>query len=699
MNPHLQAERAKATFSVPRMTNLLDDGGTVRRRYLERLIEDDPVFANADNSHLSRTNRHVRAMGKAVRLIELCRELNFGVEKNDGEIMYDVDFWTLVAAVADDPLPISLHWIMFIPNIKALCDDEQQSYWLPKCRDYQVIGCYAQTELGHGSNVRGLETTATYSNHGFVIHTPTLTATKFWPGTLGKTANHAMVIARLIDGEGVDRGIHNFIVPLRDLKTHQLLPGVTTGDIGPKIGYNNMDNGYCRFKNVWIPRRNMAMRFAGVDEQGRYYKKSSSTGNSTSEDGSGAAAKIAYITMMQVRSMICSSASTYLAMACTIVLRYSAVRHQGYGRDGTMEVPVLDYTQQQFRLLPLLAASYGFYFTGQYLHRRLRTVEGHLLQGTAHKLHVTDVHATSSALKSYMTTLAADGIEECRRACGGHGFLASSGLPELYTTYLQNPTVEGDNHMLPQQVIKVLLKLVTAVRRGDGEEYESCDSYGLVPSLQRIIKNGGVSSNVRTSDATSSLKSLLDAFAHRSARLLISVASLLQSQIQKGVSPHDAWNQGLVEMARASKAYSQFLILRIFIHDGTTQTPSPHVQAPEVVVLTDMARLLALYWMVQDSGDFMEDGYMTSMDGARKALMVSLSTVRTNAVPLVDAWDFSDFRLKSTLGRYDGNVYEAIMEAASREPLNRTDPGPAYEPHLKRLIVDGVGAASRRSRL
>jgi acyl-CoA oxidase len=103
--------------------------------------------------------------------------------------------------------------------------------------------------------------------------------------------------------------------------------------------------------------------------------------------------------------------------------------------------------------------------------------------------------------------------------------------------------------------------------------------------------------------------------------------------------------------------------------------------------------------MVQDSGDFMEDGYMTSMDGARKALMVSLSTVRTNAVPLVDAWDFSDFRLKSTLGRYDGNVYEAIMEAASREPLNRTDPGPAYEPHLKRLIVDGVGAASRRSRL
>ena len=32
-------------------------------------------------------------------------------------------------------------------------------------------------------------------------------------------------------------------MPLRDAATHELLPGVHTGDIGPKIGYNTMDNG------------------------------------------------------------------------------------------------------------------------------------------------------------------------------------------------------------------------------------------------------------------------------------------------------------------------------------------------------------------------------------------------------------------------------------------------------------------------
>ena len=79
-----------------------------------------------------------------------------------------------------------------------------------------------------------METTATFvpeskgglkGGGSFVIHSPTLTSSKFWPGSLGRTANHAMVIANLIDGQGVDRGIHNFLVPLRSMKDHSLLPG------------------------------------------------------------------------------------------------------------------------------------------------------------------------------------------------------------------------------------------------------------------------------------------------------------------------------------------------------------------------------------------------------------------------------------------------------------------------------------------
>ena len=40
-----------------------------------------------------------------------------------------------------------------------------------------------------GSNVQGLETTATYdkATQEFVIHTPVLTASKWWIGSLGRT--------------------------------------------------------------------------------------------------------------------------------------------------------------------------------------------------------------------------------------------------------------------------------------------------------------------------------------------------------------------------------------------------------------------------------------------------------------------------------------------------------------------------------
>jgi acyl-CoA oxidase len=69
--------------------------------------------------------------------------------------------------------------------------------------DLHILGCYVQTEMGHGSNVAGLETTATFDKEKdeFIIHTPNIRATKFWPGSLGTVATHAVVFARLKIGE------------------------------------------------------------------------------------------------------------------------------------------------------------------------------------------------------------------------------------------------------------------------------------------------------------------------------------------------------------------------------------------------------------------------------------------------------------------------------------------------------------------
>lgn len=134
--------------------------------------------------------------------------------------------------------------------------------------------CYLQTELGHGTNVASLETTATYipSSREFEIHSPTLTSTKWWVGALGKTATHGVVQARLILPSGKDVGPHLFFVQLRSLEDHKALPGITIGDIGPKAngGYSAVDNGYARFDRVRIPREHMLSAFASVTPEGQY---------------------------------------------------------------------------------------------------------------------------------------------------------------------------------------------------------------------------------------------------------------------------------------------------------------------------------------------------------------------------------------------------------------------------------------------
>ena len=49
-------------------------------------------------------------------------------------------------------------------------------------------------------------------------------------------------------------GVHAFLTPLRDEHTHRPFKGITIGDIGPKIGFNSIDNGFARFDHVRIPR-------------------------------------------------------------------------------------------------------------------------------------------------------------------------------------------------------------------------------------------------------------------------------------------------------------------------------------------------------------------------------------------------------------------------------------------------------------
>jgi acyl-CoA oxidase len=150
---------------------------------------------------------------------------------------------------------------MFCTSVESFADDEQKKVWMPEIMNFNILGCYAQTEIGHGSDVASLKTTATYDmkTDEFVLNTPSIDATKWWPGEMGRLANFACVFARLVipdpdSGDVNDYGIAPFLCQIRDRDTHKHMPGIKTGDMGPKFGYGSKDNGWMTLDNVRIPR-------------------------------------------------------------------------------------------------------------------------------------------------------------------------------------------------------------------------------------------------------------------------------------------------------------------------------------------------------------------------------------------------------------------------------------------------------------
>lgn len=114
------------------------------------------------------------------------------------------------------------HGTVYFTLSRIFCFFLQAQYWVPLAENFRIIGTYCQTELAHGSNVAGLETTADFdeSTDEWVINTPSLQATKWWPGGLAKSSTHCVCMARLRI-RGKDYGVHPFIVQVRD--SHELV--------------------------------------------------------------------------------------------------------------------------------------------------------------------------------------------------------------------------------------------------------------------------------------------------------------------------------------------------------------------------------------------------------------------------------------------------------------------------------------------
>ncbi|ETI57005.1 hypothetical protein F441_00607 [Phytophthora nicotianae CJ01A1] len=659
----LRRERQCNDIDVELLADALRGGREAnrRRKLMVELVRRHPVLSQRNSIYQNHEQCCAEGLKKAFHYIKLVQDQCVDDPRDQQELY----------VALGERLPLEVHRAMFIPTLENQADSAQQAKWLPLARSFKIIGAYAQTELGHGSNVQGIETTAMYDKETqmFVINSPTLTSRKWWPGGLGKTATHAIVHAKLYIDED-NKGVQAFIVPLRSLKNHTPLPGIEMGDIGPKVGFNSLDNGYAVFRNVRIPRRNMLMKYAKVRKDGTFIKPKSS--------------KLVYLTMTQVRAYLILKLSFILGAATTITTRFSAARVQGKRakcNDLTKEYQVLDYQNQQHVLLPLIGLAYAANFAGRAitaLHDdTLELVKrGHGSFAT----QIAEVHAVSSGLKALLADRVNDGIEQCRRLCGGCGFLQSSNLAHLFAENVGACTFEGTFDVLVQQHARHLLKAHARLSRSKVSGVDEEETPTSFLRFADLYNDPRLRCNAYRAEDFGKFHVLTDALEVRAAR---SIQRLVEAMETSG----NDRNSCMLLMTTVSTHHAELMLLKSFI-SGVYSLPAGKTKA----AVAQLCQLFGASLLVRGLGVFRQDDYFSNAQGemVHQHLQKLLVPVRRNAVRLTDAWDFSDFELNSTIGRYDGDIYRALVEQTKREPLNASQVIDEYDKYLRPLIQSAL---------
>ena len=499
-------------------------------------------------------------------------------------------------------------------SVLYLGTEKHHRKYLRQIGSLQLPGCFAMTETGHGSNVKGLEITATYDHQeGMItIHTPHEQAGKEYIGNAALHGQMATVFAKLIIN-GVDYGVNAFIVPLRD-KEGNLLPGVRIEDNGHKMGLNGVDNGRIWFERVKIERDAMLDKYASIDENGKFTSAISSDNRR-------------FFTMLSTlvggRVGIARSAMSAAKSGLTIAVKFANQRKQ-FGPENGEEVPILNYRTHQRRLLPLLADAYACHFGLRYLTQRFlnRTEED-----------MKEVEALAAGLKAWSSWNTTHTLQECREAMGGKGYLSENRIDRLKNDTDIYTTFEGDNTVLMQLVAKSRLAEFK-------KEFADINFFGMVNYITDKARISLSEKNPIAIRDTSSAHLLdhnfhLRAFQYREMSILKSAATRFKHYIDQGMDSFDAFNQTQYHMLKVGFAYIERVILEQFVAEvQLVEDPSSRE------VLTKVCQLFALSHLEREKGWYLENGYM---DGVKtKAIRREINNLcwelRKEANGLVDAF-------------------------------------------------------------
>ncbi|MEQ8473269.1 MAG: acyl-CoA dehydrogenase [Marinoscillum sp.] len=499
-------------------------------------------------------------------------------------------------------------------SVNFLGTEKHHKKYLNAIGKLDLPGCFAMTETGHGSNVKGLETTATYHHkkRSIIINTPNDNAGKEYIGNAALHGQKATVFAKLII-DGVDYGVNAFVVPLRN-KDGSVYPGVEIKDCGHKMGLNGVDNGRIWFTEVEIPLDDMLDRFASIDKNGKFQSPITSDNRR-------------FFTMLGTlvggRIGIPRSGLSALKSGVTIAIKHGDKRKQ-FGPENGEEVPILNYRTHQRRLMPIVAQSYALHFALQYLTERFlnRTDDD-----------IQEIEALAAGLKALTTWKVTAGLQECREACGGKGYLSENRIDRLKNDTDVYTTFEGDNTVLMQLVAKSRLSEFK-------KEFSDSNLFGILGYVANQAKISLTEMNPVTIRNTDS-EHLLDfefhlaAFRYREKDILVSAARRIKKHIDNGMDSFDAFNQTQYHMLNVGFAYVERVILEQFVKQ-VENTKDDSCKK----VLTKLCQLYALHTIERNKGWYLEHDYMvgSKTKAIRKMINKLCMEIREDALPLVESF-------------------------------------------------------------
>ncbi|WP_152365892.1 acyl-CoA dehydrogenase [Microlunatus speluncae] len=456
-----------------------------------------------------------------------------------------------------------VQWGLFAGAIAALGTERHRQAYLRDAIDLDLLGCFAMTESGHGSDVQSLETTATYrpETEEFEIHSPTASARKEYIGNAARDGRVAVVFAQLITG-AESHGVHALLVPIRD-ELGQPLPGVTIGDCGRKAGLNGVDNGRISFDRVRVPRDALLDRYGQVAADGTY---------TSSIKSSGRRFFTMIGTLVRGRVSVAGAAQNAAKLALTIAGRHGLARRQ-FPRPGREEeeVVLLDYRAHQRRLLPALARTYALSLAQNAL---LEDLHEHLTAPAADPAdqdqRQRELESRAAGLKAASTWHATRTIQVCREACGGAGYLAENVLPQLRADIDVFATFEGDNTVLLQLVGKGLLTDystqfedldIRGVARFVADQFVGFATERTVNRgvLERLRRRRGEQPEIR--DRAWQLAQLED----REKHLIETAALRLRGRMAGDADPFDAFNAVQPHLLTAASAHVERQVTEAFL--------------------------------------------------------------------------------------------------------------------------------------